>query len=129
MKKIFALFLSIFCILTIFTACKNSGEQPKIAFSETTKIDVLHYVGGQEEKWTIDDKADIDNLVEWLSNLMLELKQFDEGNSPGDGNGGEVYMFTLDSDEFSYIINGSNDCYILYKTDWYQVENPTDPFD
>lgn len=129
MKRTFILLLSIIFTLSIATACGNLEQQPNIDLTQTAKVDVLHYVSGQEEKWTIDDKADINHLLEWFSNLSLELKQFNEGNSPGDSDGGEVYMFASENDEFSYVRNGPNDCYILYNAQWYQVEIPTDPFD
>ena len=58
------------------------------------------------------------------------LFEYEEGESPGDSDGGEFYSFTFaeeDNSEFSYVIFGSEDCYLLIEGRWYLVKNPLEP--
>jgi hypothetical protein len=91
---------------------------------------VQHVLSGQITESTIIDKQQIDGLAEWYGGLSLAQRQFAAGESPGDMDGGEEYTFTLDnnSESFSYIISGPDDCYIFLQKKWFLVNNPSRPF-
>ncbi len=94
-----------------------------------TKVNITHHISGKSTQWVAEGQ-DIDNLRAWASELEYKLFKFEEGQSPGDGDGGEVYDFILtggDYPGFSYVINGPDDCYLLIEGYWYSVSNPSDP--
>jgi hypothetical protein len=96
-------------------------------------IEVIHILSGQSTEWTIVDKKQIEDLHAWFINLSLTKQHFEEGQSPGDSDGGEIYMLTLlqsnnDKISFTYGKYGSDECYIIYYGEWYKVNNPSDPF-
>jgi hypothetical protein len=93
-------------------------------------VSVQHVLSGQITENTIIGRQQIDDLAEWYSGLSLAQRQFAAGESPGDMDGGEVYTFTLDNntESFSYIIAGPDDCYILLQGKWFLVNNPSRPF-
>lgn len=73
---------------------------------------------------------DVDSLRDWVSELEYELLEFEEGHSPGDSDGGEVYEFVLTEEGypgFSYVISGPRDCYLLIEDCWFSVSNPSNP--
>jgi len=97
---------------------------------DVNAVDVLHILSGQPTEQTITDTQEVDDLSNWFISLSLTKKQFEDGNSPGDGDGGEVYIFTLlngNNLTFVYGKYGPDDCYIFYFDEWYQVNNPSDP--
>ncbi len=94
-----------------------------------TTIQITHYIGGQETKWTANGDA-VAALREWANALRYEIAEFEEGSTPGDSDGGEVWDFVLtegDYPGFSYIINGTEECYLLIESYWYVVTNPSNP--
>ena len=99
-----------------------------IRLPNVSQITVSHILGGNENVVTLDTPSEIEQLEEWLNNLRLELKNFDEENSPGNQNGGELFIFRTDSEElFSYVNHGAN-YYIVYGEQWYEIaDKPLDP--
>lgn len=95
------------------------------------QITVNHYLSGEESEWIIKDDDEIEQWGKWLDNLSAQKKNFDEGDTPGDVDGGEVYSFVINNEEssISYIINGRDDCYLLFENEWYVVSNPNNPFE
>ena len=129
MKKI--IYLCI-CVLIVFslTACGN--PKPSFTFSipdDVTEVNVTHILSGQVSEGSIRGN-DLLLLKEWVSGLQCEQKTFAQGDTPGDTEGSEVYSFTFDGKpdlDFSYIIYGENDCYLLYGDTWHLVSNPSKP--
>lgn len=97
---------------------------------DETEVTVAHILGGQCSETVAEGKA-LEALQEWAGALpeTMEYRAFAPGRSPGDTDGGEVYTFTgaTSPTEFSYVINGPEDCYVLYEGDWYAVADPVDP--
>ncbi|MBD5384306.1 MAG: hypothetical protein HDR72_04840 [Ruminococcaceae bacterium] len=65
-------------------------------------------------------------LSEWLCGLKYERREFRKGETPGDSDGGEVYSFTFENGELSYVNNGGSECYLLFDGEWYAVLNPSE---
>ncbi len=138
MKKISVSAAALVCAL-VMTACMASSDGPGRPIApfigdHVTEIDITHYISGQEEQWTLTDSEEIARLSQWASELKYEHRQFEDGQSPGDGDGGEVYVFTLSPGGnaegypgFSYVINGPEDCWLLIEGYWFSVKNPLDP--
>ena len=93
-----------------------------------SKIEISHSAGGTESKWTAAG-AEVDSLRSWANGLKYDILDVEEGHTPGDRDGGEVYSFALTEGEypgFSYVIDGS-DSYLLIEGHWYTVSNPSRP--
>lgn len=129
MVKKFTQLVSVILVVAVFTACGGSDGKPPIDFA-VAQIDVTHFKSGHITNWTIDAQKNISDLEKWFNGLSLQSKRFKEGQSPGDLDGGEVFSFQLGDvdNSFSYIKNGSDQCYILCGQQWYKVKNPQDPF-
>ena len=137
-----SVFIMCFCLLVsifTFTGCDTtvpapgSGERSKpiaaVIQDDITVINITHIVGGQSAKFTVEGDS-LDNLGVWVADLQYKHETYTKGNSPGDGEGGEVYSFEMaegDYPGFSYIINGKNNCYLLIEGEWYYVSNPSNP--
>ena len=96
---------------------------------DISKVNVEHYVSGGIMQW-IAEGTEVDELRDWFNGLEYTLFEYEEGESPGDGEGGEFYSFTFaeeDNSGFSYVINGPEDCYLLMEGCWYLVKNPLEP--
>lgn len=136
MKKYHGL-LTVLLIMLLLTGCSKASpeiqkqSEPAAAHipGNAAQIYASHTVSGQTAQWIIEG-SELDSLRTWSLSLRLEQQAFPEGASPGDADGGEAYSFALlegDTPEFSYIINGADDCYILTADTWYSVTNPTPP--
>lgn len=93
-----------------------------------SKIEIAHSAGGTESKWTAAG-AEVDSLRSWANGLKYDILDVEEGQTPGDRDGGEVYSFALTEGEypgFSYVID-SSDSYLLIEGHWYTVSNPSRP--
>lgn len=131
MKKVLDGFILIVLCIFLFTGCYEQVEET-INFEEianASKIELTHYISGTATTETIENTDDINNIANWLNELMLEEVSFPENKTPTDVEGGESYSFAIQEPEgnninFNYIINDSEDCYILYNTKWYAVNNP-----
>ncbi|MNW58308.1 hypothetical protein D3C74_361640 [compost metagenome] len=130
MKKLLLLIFTA-VKLTSLSACANQSNDFSIETlpNNIEQVTVNHYLSGEETEWTIKDN-DLAKWKSWLEGLSAHQKNFEEGNTPGDSDGGEVYSFSINDGEVSvsYIINGSDDCYVLFESEWYAVSNPTNPF-
>ncbi len=139
MKKLTAYILSIICVF-IFAGCAGNtgtsadsnragGAVSVHIWDDVTEVKITHVLMGQLTEWSIEGD-DIEALRIWANGLKYELREFEEGNTPGDGDGQEAYWFELtggDYPGFDYIICGPDDCYLLIESDWYVVNNPSDP--
>lgn len=133
MKKEMA-FLMIFSMLFGLAGCNGSdaGSDNPVAArlgEDVTTINIEHFVTGNFVQWTAENE-ELDQLKEWASALECRLLKFEEGQSPGDSNGGEGYIFSLTEGDyagFSYIISGPDQCYLLTDGNWYSVVNPSTP--
>lgn len=123
--------ISMTAILLLLCAC--SGETGRFFITmlpdDIEQVAVTHYLSGQETGWTLEGDA-LEEWKSWLAGRSARQKNFKEGSAPGDVDGGEVYSFAINDGEagVSYVINGENDCYLLFAGAWYAVSNPTDPF-
>jgi hypothetical protein len=128
---LFSMVLSVFFLLAGCGKDNQSGEKlAALIPEEITEITVTHILSGKETEYTIDG-AKLDELKLWASNLSMKYKVYKDGSTPGDVDGGEVYGFNMEDNytEFSYIINGEKECYVLVGDKWYVISNPTDPFE
>ena len=130
MNKFAAYILSIICVLSLI-GCSGSADKPIAIYigDDVTEIKITHILGGQLTEWSIEDD-DISLLQTWVNGLDYKSITFEEGNTPGDSNGGEIYWFELtggDYSDFDYIITGPDDCYLLIEGRWYVVRNPSAP--
>lgn len=129
MKKSLLIFTA--AVLLLLSACANQSIKFSIEMlpSNIEQVVVSHYLSGEETEWTI--KGDeLEEWESWLKGLSVRLMNFEEGNTPGDVDGGEVYSFVINNEKssVSYVINGRDDCYLLFEGKWYDVSNPTNPF-
>lgn len=109
---------------------EGSGK-PCVAYidDDVTEAKITHVLMGQLTEWNIEGN-DIEALRIWTNGLEYELREFEEGNTPGDGDGQETYWFELtggDYPGFDYIICGTDNCYLFMEGNWYVVNNPSDP--
>ena len=139
MKRPVACILFIICIFSLVGCTgktdtpSNSAEpgKPIAAYigDDVTEVKITHVLMGQLTEWNIEG----DNIVPlrtWVNGLEYESVTFEEGQTPGDGEGQETYWFELtggDCPGFDYIICGPDDCYLLIESNWYVVNNPSDP--
>ena len=139
MKRLVAYIFFIFCIFS-FVGCTGKADtqsdsvgpgKPIAAYigDDVTEVKITHVLMGQLAEWSIDGD-DIEALRIWADGLKYELREFEEGNTPGDGDGQETYWFELtggDYPGFDYVICGPDDCYLVIENNWYVVNNPSDP--
>ena len=131
MKKIRALVLAVVCILSLCSCGWNSQKAVATVFGENvTKVDIAHRIGTETTNWSIEG-TELVPLREWFNNLDYKHIEVEDGKTPGDVNGNEVYTFEFTGGEwlgFSYVINGENDCYLLNpEGNWFSVTNPSIP--
>ncbi len=116
----------------VFLAGCAHQEADQISVSiggDVAGIRVTHHAGGETRQWSAAGE-EIDALREWASGLDCRRAEYEEGQSPGDAEGGEVYDFVLtegDGPDFSYVINGADGCYLLMEGVWYAVSDPVSP--
>lgn len=109
---------------------EENGDRPLLIHRDETSVRAVHIVGGHREEVTVEGEA-LQALKEWAEEQArhTQHRDFEEGQSPGDSDGGEIYLFqgTMNAPEFAYVINGPEDCYILQGSDWFAVMEPSDP--
>ena len=134
MKK-YALPVVVLLLCIMLTACSSKttvdskGQSSPLISDEVTKVNITHILAGQLTEWSIEGD-DVETLRLWANGLEYELREFEEGNTPGDGDGQEAYWFELTGGNypgFDYIICGPDDCYLLMEDSWYVVSNPSAP--
>ncbi len=135
MKKVIAVFGALVCVFTL-SGCSRTPvpaeavKQLEDCFpDDMVNMTITHYLSGE---MTAEDREgdDLDAILEWASGLQYAYFPVEENAAPGDCEGGEVYTFapaTGDGTEVSYIIHGTDTCYLLIDNAWYTVTNPSDP--
>lgn len=112
------------------TSASNADSDNLLSASDSAaRIEITHVIGGAESLWTVDSD-ELETLKDWISGLDYRMVRFEDGNSPGDEDGGEVYRFAMpdiDHPGFSYVINGPDRCYLLMDGNWYSVSHPSNP--
>lgn len=132
MKKPISLALTLIFVFSLTGCHQKSGPGRPIAAyigDSVTTVNISHHIEGQTAQWAAEGE-EVDSLRDWAAKLEYELLEFEEGRSPGDSDGGEVYDFVLTEGGFpgfSYVINGPDDCYLLIEGYWFSVRNPSDP--
>lgn len=87
---------------------------------DIVKVEYVHCAEIEKSELSDMDKM---SLSEWLCNVKYERRQFPEGETPGDAEGGEVYIFTFSDGELSYIVNGLSERFLNCGGDWYGVRD------
>ena len=132
MKRLMASVLSLSFVFVLAGCNQKSGPgRPITAYigDSVTTVDITHHISGKSTQWTAEGE-DVESLRNWAAKLEYELFEFEEGQSPGDSDGGEIYDFVLTEGGypgFSYVINGTEDCYLLIEGYWFSVKNPSEP--
>ena len=132
--KRFIMFALVIAALLSLVGCGQSnsalGNPSDISIPDSvTGVEVTHIISGTESQWTINSD-ELETLKSWILGLNYSMVQFEEGHSPGDGDGGELYRFDMtgaDHPGFSYVKNGPDRCYLLMDGNWYSVSNPSNP--
>lgn len=124
------LFISIMFIFTL-AGCNNQEDtsivSELIPSDGIKQVDINYVYAAEIAEWKLEQDK-IEDFESWVMNLSLEHKTFEEGNSPGDSDGGAVYNFSINNGKtmFSYVMTGE-DRYIVFHDEWYEVSNPSDP--
>ena len=132
MKRLMAFVLSLSFVLVLASCNQKSGPGRPITTyigDSVNTVDITHHISGKSTQWTAEGE-DVESLRNWAAKLEYELFEFEEGQSPGDSDGGEIYDFVLTEGGypgFSYVINGTEDCYLLIEGYWFSVKNPSEP--
>lgn len=121
MKKTFY-FLTCFLALVLLVGCGGNDTLPELDIS--APLDAYHIQGTYVTEWQPTDD-EITAIGEWYASLEVKHKNFKDGETPSDVEGGEVYNFSTENNEFSYVISEKN--YILTGDKWYLVKNPSLP--
>ena len=131
-KAIDGLILIMLCIF-LFTGCQQKQTIPTEEIANASKIECIHTVSGISTTKIIENTDTINQIANWLNQLILSEISFPENETPSDTEGGESYSFHVYEQQndivFSYIINGNENCYIHYNGEWYTVKNPSTPID
>lgn len=134
MKKT-AVICFIAVIICLLTGCQITSESPSkndlIVIPDTADtVYITHFSCEGIKEWTAEGE-DAARLRTWVKGLSYKPIAFEEGHTPGDADGGEVYIFSftseIDNGAFSYHIGGPKNCYLFAGNDWYIVQNPADP--
>jgi hypothetical protein len=94
--------------------------------SASESLNATHFLNGRSTEYILSYE-NMSPIVDWICGLKLQHETFEPGNTPGDGDGGEVYAFDNGYGEVSYVKNGTDNCFVLYGGDWHKVQNPSDP--
>ena len=131
-KAIDGLILIMLCIF-LFTGCQQEQIIHTEEIANASKIECTHYINGISSTKTIENTDTINQIANWLNELLLFDISFAENETPSDTEGGESYSFHVYESEqqndidFSYIMNSNENCYIHYNNKWYTVTNPNTP--
>ncbi len=133
MKKQSIIWLSVvlLSVASVLMGCKEDQplEQLKeLIPDEVKEVTVTHFIGGKESEYIVEGD-ELEDLKQWILSLSLVNRTYEEGSTPGDGNGGEIYRFSMGDSyaEFAYVINGKKDCHMLIGDEWYSVSAPVNP--
>lgn len=121
-------FITVVFVIAGCTNQKDTSIICKLIPADDIKRVAVGYVHASTVKeWELEQDK-LGDWKAWVKALSLEHEAFEEGNSPGDNDGGSVYNFTVNNGEsaFSYVMSGENR-YIVFNDEWYKVSNPSDP--
>lgn len=85
---------------------------------DIVKVEYAHNAEIKEPELSDKDKM---SLSEWLCGLKYERREFPEGETHGDSDGGEAYSVTFANGELTYVDNGGSERYLLFNGVWYGV--------
>lgn len=105
------------------------GQRPICAYiqEDVTSVEVTHISMGDTVTWTVKGE-ELDELRNWTNSIKTQNIEFEDGKTPGDYEGGEVYSVTISQGDypgFTCIISGENEYYFLVEGHWYLVTNPS----
>ena len=136
MKKYRFIFLGLAILLYVtVTACSGETVPDESASSivdellpdNITSVE-LSIAYNTELKTQTLTQTEIEELSAWVSQLSLTHRSFQEGKTPGDGEGGLAYWFNFNDDAmyFSWVDIGRAQ-YIIYSGEWYEINNTSEP--
>lgn len=117
--------------LLLLPGCQNPSEElPALLPTDgpVERLYITHFRSGGSHSWVLEGDA-CQEFTAWIAQLEFQPVAFEEGASPGDSEGGEVYDIALEQGGascFSYVIAGDA-VYLLVDGDWYAVQNPSPP--
>lgn len=128
MKKLIFILTATTLMFTLFAGCSNRVAISKIVEIPTNaaKIEVKHFSCSGEREFTIDKQEDIAQIANWISEMELTEKTFQDGEAPSDMAGGESYVLLFyNSDPTTELIylDGGRNHYITVENAWYEVKN------
>ena len=141
MKRMVGIVLSCACLFSLASCgaepasdAPGSGDRGGRPYApyigdDVTKVEVMHVLSGQVEEWTAEG-SDVDALRDWAAGLKYEHKTYEEGQSPSDAEGGEMYSFELSEGDypgFTYYVDGPDDSHLVIEGEWFSVSNPSMP--
>ena len=131
MKKFRFVFLGMTILLcVIVTACYGrtaSSITDELVPENITNVELSLARGGVVESRMLT-QTEIEELSAWVSQLSLTHRSFQKGEAPGDGNGQTIYTFSFNNDAMSFVwVDTGKKHYILYKDEWYETKNTSEP--
>lgn len=120
MKKLIALTLALVCVLSLF-GCQADKPTTVSIKDNTTTVTVTHFHAAKEDKWNVEGE-ELNTIREWVDSLT-----YAEVEQPDVADGAQEYRFKATDNEFSYIINGENEHYLVVEDKWLAVSNPSHP--
>lgn len=85
---------------------------------DIVKVEYAH--NAEIKELELSDKEKM-SLSKWLCGLKYERREFPEGETPGDSDGGEAYGITFANGELAYVDNGGSERFLLFNGEWYGV--------
>lgn len=119
MKKPFVFVFVAMLALSLAACQKTVNGSDVCTFPEASEeIKCQLYSGGMEKEYAIND-----DVIEWFYGLKLNACE-----QPEDVEGAEAYSFEVNSEMVvTYQDRGSDEAYIIYNGNWYNVMNPSTP--
>ena len=128
MKQNFLMFILSLTLLLSACAGGSVAEASPLAGvfpDQTSTAQAAYFSCGATTEWDLT-REELDSLEAWALALDLSERSFQEGEAPGDRDGGSGYTFQLGDKSFSYVFSGEAG-YILLENTWYLAGNPSAP--
>lgn len=128
MKKIFALLLTLICVIGLVGCNQQEPEIIDIP-DDISKVVVTFYSMGQTTEWELDETK-VSVWKDWAENLTLKPLSEEKIEELQMTEGGESYHFEINNDEMSFTFkdNGNKDNrYIIFNGTYYRAVNATVP--
>ena len=92
-------------------------------------LEVFHFSGGQVHEFLVSLTYN-ETFAQWAGGLVLEKAEFPAGESPGDSEGTNVFLFrtSFGGRLFEYGKYSCGNYFVHINGHWYHVANPSDPF-